>query len=467
MHVLNTIFLTAVLILPLATTQTGCSLRAQTPYTPPQADLPHQWAGQAAATSQESKQAWWLRFNDPQLNQLVETVQQHNLDLATASLTLRKALLQAEMAESDRLPSTNIGGSLGISRELGGSNSGESRSFAASGTVSYELDLWGKLADTAEAAHWEARATAEDKASLSLSLIGSTADTYWQLAYLNQRIDLSTASIAYARQTLTLVQVQKEAGAATELEILEAKRSLASQEASHALLLQQRVEARNTLALLMGGAPERPDLPEPRSLHKENIPDIATGLPAALLARRPDLRAAEARIRSALAATNAAQASMYPAISLTGSLGDASDDLSRLLSNPVAALAAEIALPFVQWRDVRRTIKISETEYEQMVLAFKKALYTALAEVENSLSARKQYRQQEEKLVLTLQTARQTEALYQVRYRAGGSPLKSWLDAQENRRQAEVALAENRLNQLQNYITLAKALGGDPVSTQN
>ena len=219
------------------------------------------------------------------------------------------------------------------------------------------------------------------------------------------------------------------------------------------------------MALLLGGAPERPALPEPGNLHNAVLPEVAAGLPAGLLARRPDLRAAEARIRSALAATDAARAGWYPAISLTGSLGDSSDELSRLLSNPVGALAADIALPFIQWRDVQRTIDISETEYEQMILAFKKALYAALAEVENSLAARRNYRQQEEKLLLTLQTARQTEALYQVRFRAGGSPLKAWLDAQENRRQAEVALAENRLNQLHTYITLAKALGGDPAAS--
>ena len=463
MQTLNKTLAATLLILPLITMQHGCSLRGQTPYAPPQVDLPQLWANREAMTADQPG-PWWQRFNDPRLDRLIEAVQQQNLDLATASLTLRRARLQAEMAESDRLPGTTIGGSLGLSRELGSSDSGETRNFAASGTVSYELDLWGKLANTAEAAHWEARASAEDQASLALSLVGTTAATYWQLAYLNQRITLSTASIAYARQTLALVQVQKEAGAATELEILEAKRSLASQEASHALILQQRVEARNTLALLLGGAPQRPALPEPEDLLATTLPEIAAGLPTELLARRPDLRAAESRIRAALAATDATRAGFYPAISLTGSLGDSSDDLSRLLSNPVAALAADIALPFIQWRDVQRNIDISETEYDQMVLSFKKALYTALAEVENSLAARRHYRQQEEKLLLTLQTAQKTEALYQVRYRAGGSPLKSWLDAQENRRQAEVALAENRLNQLQNYITLAKALGGDPAT---
>jgi outer membrane protein TolC len=131
------------------------------------------------------------------------------------------------------------------------------------------------------------------------------------------------------------------------------------------------------------------------------------------------------------------------------------------LSNPIAALGAELALPFIQWRDMRRTIKIAEAEYEQSVLEFRQTLYRALAEVENSLSARQQYRMEEEKLQQTLAAAKRTEELYRIRYQAGGSALKSWLDAQEDRRQAEINLAENRFNQLQNHITLAKALGGE------
>ena len=110
---------------------------------------------------------------------------------------------------------------------------------------------------------------------------------------------------------------------------------------------------------------------------------------------------------------------------------------------------------------MRRNIKISETEYEQAVIEFRQTLYSALADVENSLSARQQYLTQAEKLEQTLQAARQTEELYRIRWQAGGSTLQDWLDAQENRRQAESSLAENRFNQLQNHITLAKALGGD------
>lgn len=448
-------FSTALVALVLS----GCGALTHTPYTTPEARLPASWTHRSEV-GKVLADRWWEGFDDPVLNQLVGEALRRNNDLAAATVLVRKAALQAELADSDRLPSLAVGGSTDYSRNLG-AKSGETRTVAVSAAVGYELDLWNRLGSTSDAARWQAVATDEDRASTALSLVGTTASLYWQIGYLNQRISLSEASIAYARRTLELVRVQKAAGAVTTLEILEAERSLASQEASHTSLVQQRVEARNSLAILFDGPPQSLAIREPQDLTTVILPGVEAGLPASLLARRPDLRAAEARLRSLLASSDATRASYYPAISLSGSFGGSSEELSRLLSNPIAALGEELALPFIQWRDMRRTIKIAEAEYEQAVLEFRQTLYRALAEVENSLSARQQYRMEEEKLQQTLVAAKRTEELYRIRYQAGGSALKSWLDAQEDRRQAEINLAENRFNQLQNHITLAKALGGE------
>ncbi|MBV5316279.1 MAG: efflux transporter outer membrane subunit [Desulfobulbaceae bacterium] len=462
MHILSSFFRLCPLLLVLLLT--GCATQVKTPYQTPAVTLPPAW-GQQSAAGTPLQERWWEAFGDPVLNRLVTEALQRNNDLAAATILVRRAQLQAELADSDQLPSVTVQASTGISRNLG-SASNETRNFAASGAVSYEIDLWGKLGSTSDAARWSAQATDEDRASTALALIGTTASLYWQIAYLNQRVTLSQASIDYARRTLELVQLQKAAGAASTLDILEAERNLASQEANQTNLVQQRVEARNALAILFDGPPKPLLTKEPQDLANAGMPEVAAGLPAQLLQRRPDLRAAEARLRVALANTDATRASFYPSINLTGSLGDSSEDLARLLNNPVAALAADLALPFVQWRDMQRTIKISETEYEQAILTFRQTLYNALSDVENSLSARRQLRLQAEKLELTLRTSKQSEELYRIRYQAGGSPLKFWLDAQENRRQAEILLTVNRLSQLQNYITLAKALGGDLHTTE-
>ncbi len=450
---------TCIVILILAFSQTGCAPLMHTPYQRPEVTLPNAWTHQGAHDF-PLEDRWWEGFGDPVLNRLVVEALQHNNDLATATLLVRKAQLQAELAGSNRLPSLRVEGSASHSRDLR-SQARENNTFGTSVFSSYKADIWGELESEHDAARWEAQATEEERANTALALIGTTASLYWQIGYLIQRIDLSATSTEYARRTLELVRVQKAAGAATVLEILEAESNLARQEANHAILVQQRVEARNGLAILFDSPPHRLQTSEPKDLDHVKLPEVAAGLPAQLLSRRPDVRAAESLLRSTLATTDAARASFYPSITLSGSLGRSSEELSRIISNPIGTLAADLVLPFVQWRDMGRTIKISEAEYEQAVLNFRQTLYSALAEVENSLSARQQYRVQEQKLKQALNAARQTEELYRIRYQAGGSPLKSWLDAQENRRQAEIALADNRLNQLQNHITLSRALGGD------
>lgn len=436
----------------------GCAGLIRTPYHRPDVELPPQWE-HGGDNTRATEDRWWTAFNDPALDRLVAEALERNTNLAIAALRVRQAQLRAEQADSNRLPSLKVEAGASHSRNLS-RHSQTTDTFSTSIFSSYQTDLWGELANTSDAARWEALATEDDLANTALALTGATATLYWQIGYFNQRIALGRESIAYAHRVLELVQVRKEAGAATALEILEAERNVASQEANQTTLIQQRVEAINELAVLFDGPPKSLAPAELDTLGGIHLPDVAEGLPAHLLARRPDVRAAEARLRAALADTDATRASFYPSITLSGSLGASSKELSRIVKDPVGTLAANLALPFVQWRDMRRSIDISETEYEQKVIAFRQTLYSALAEVENGLSARQQYREQADKLERNLGMARQTEELYRIRYQAGANPLKSWLDAQQNQRQAEVEVAANQFNQLMNHVALIKALGG-------
>ncbi len=443
----------------------GCGIFPESGNKTPAVTVPAAWSHAADMARKEPHDHWWQRFDDQILNQLIDEVLATNNDLAAASIVAKRAWLRTDLARSALTPTLSAKGSGGISHGIGNSDVGESRTFSLSGAVSYELDLWGKLGNRYDAASWQARASEEDMAATALSLVATTVSTYFQLASLNNRISLSEQSIAYARRTLELVLVKKAAGVTSKLEVLEAERSLAGQEAGHTTLLQQREVNRNTLALLFNGPPRTLPADEPQDLAKVSIPAVDAGLPAHLLARRPDLRAAEHRLRSVLATTEATRVSYYPTLNLTGNLGYASSALRDLLNNPLATLGAQLALPFLEWQDMQRNIKISESEYEEAIIRFRQTLYTAMADVENSLSARKYYQAQAEQLEMALAAARGAEDLYFVRYRAGSVPVKFWLDAQENRRQAEISLAQTRYNQIISHITLVKALGGDSLPT--
>lgn len=447
----------ALLVLVAALALSGCATRGDLP----QADLqvPGTWQqGQGGAqTSTATLSPWWPELNDPNLTQLIEQALARNNNLAQAAIKVRRAQLVAGQAASDRLPSVSVRANTNASQAIDGGPTSRNQSLTAS--ASWEVDLWNRLGSLRDAAEWEAQATEQDRQAAAMALVGTVASQYWQVAYLNQRVAASEQSIAYARQTLQLVLGQYRAGSVSGLEVAQATQSLAAQEANHTQWLQQRVQARNALAILFDGPPGVA-LNEAMRLPEGALPTVAAGLPASMLNRRPDLRAAELRLRKSLANVDATRASFYPALTLTGSVGGSSTALSDVVRDPVGTLGAGLLLPFVQWRDMSRSVAISEADHEIAVRGYRQTWYEALADVEDALSARVQYETQGERLVEALKAAQTSERLAEVRYRAGATALKTWLDAQETQRQAENNLAQNRLNRLNALATLYQALGG-------
>ena len=446
----------------------GCASTFNSLFRTPALKIPAQYTQDSAVslpvTPASDGTPWWTRLNDPVLDQLVAEVLARNNNLAAATIRVRRAQLQAGLADRALQPALAGSASTGARRSLE-SDATSARSSGVTLSASYEIDLWNKLGSQREVARWEALASEQDRQSTRLALIATTARLYWQLAFVNQRLAASTQSIGYAQTTYQLVQTQYRAGAASGLEVAEAQQALAGQQASQSALQQQAVEARTALALLLDNAPGSQAASNPAALPSGDLPALQAGLPASLLARRPDLRAAELRLRQSFTRIDATRASYYPALSLTGSLGTSSTQLTNLLQNPVAALGLGVSLPFLQRANMQLNIQVSETQYEEAVLNFRQTLYTALGDVDNALSLRQQLALQAARLQESLQAARTAERLYEVRYRAGAAALKAWLDAQEKRRSADIALADNRLSRLNNQLALYQALGGDAEPT--
>ncbi|WP_239467131.1 efflux transporter outer membrane subunit [Rhodoferax koreensis] len=453
----------------LALLAAGCASSLHTPYAAPATSVPTQWQYAAGANGGHGQtpaplSPWWTGFNDPALSQLIEQALQRNNNLAAAAIRVRRAQLQVGLAENQFGPSFSGSISTGASRGLNGG--GTVKSSGISLGASYEVDLWNRLGSQRDVAQWEALATVQDREATALSLVATTAQLYWQIGYLNQRLAANLQSIAVAQKTLELVQVQYRTGAVSGLELAEAQQNLSSQQASQTTLQQQQVEATTALGLLFDGAPMASILagPLPSRLPDTTLPPVDAGLPASLLGRRPDLRAAELRLREAKSSIDATRASYYPALSLTGGLGTSSASLVNILKNPVASLGLGITMPFLQRTQRDLDIKISQSQLDEAVVNFRQTLYTAFGDVDNALSSRQQLAAQATLLEQALAAARQAERLYEIRYRAGSVALKPWLDAQEKRRSAEIAVAENRLNRLNNHAVLVQALGGDAVA---
>ncbi|QHI97874.1 efflux transporter outer membrane subunit [Xylophilus rhododendri] len=453
------------LALAVAALLAGCATGSTAPYESAEIQMPGQFAHrdpQAVVTAPRDADAatgrWWTAFGDPALDELVTTALQRNNDLAAAGFKVRAAQLQAGIAQANLRPTASGAVNTSVARPLDGGAS--SRSSTLSVGASYEVDLWNRLGAQRDIARWEAEATAQDRESSAQALAGTTATLYWQLRYLGQRIATAQTSTAYAERTLALVQTQFQAGSVSPLEVAEARQSVSSQRAALALLEQQRVEAGNALALLFDGAPPPAAAGVMPVLPAGALPPVPVDVPAEVLGRRPDLRAAELRLRESLSTIAATRASYYPALTLTGALGGSSAGLLNVLQNPLATLGAGLSMPFLNYRLMDLNVRVSQAQYEQAVVTFRQTLYQALADVDNALSARQRYAEQGAQLQAQLDDARTAERLYETRYRLGAVALRIWLDAQEKRRTAENALAENRYNRLVNHATLLRVLGG-------
>lgn len=420
----------------------------------------------------------WQPFHDKALAQRIEKALKKNDDLAAAAIRVQRAQWQLALADSRFLP--NIEASIGVQTgNVLAEQSAWKPSFNAQAQLNYEIDLWGKLSSQKSAAAWLLAASEDDRDSVALILIGDVAATYWKQCFTQLRIIRQQQQIENAKKIKALVALRYETGSTSLLEKKEAQETLAQHQAMLAKLMQQAVEYSQAMSILLNNmtitsndsdyylstSHQTFSSPSP-SLNTSilptlpAIPDVNAHIPAATLAQRPDVRAAERRVRTAIATQQANQLSLYPAINLTASTGTASAALVDILRNPITTLGVKLALPFLQWQERKIQWQLSKTETQERVIAFQQTLYKAFSEVEIALAAHQHFAKQQQALTVALAAAKDAERLYEIRYSTGAIALRPWLDAQNRVFQAENELNEIQLNALINYVKLYQALGG-------
>jgi NodT family efflux transporter outer membrane factor (OMF) lipoprotein len=434
----------------------GCA--RMTPYARPALTIPGAYAQASAPTSGEPAGGeWWKRFGDTNLDTLVDQAVARNNSLAQSEISVERARVAVGLSVIN--PTISAGFSADDTGPLNGKGRWL-RSYSPTATVSYEADLFGRLKATKDVARFEADATAQDYASARLSLIGTTVELYYQLAYLNERIALAEDSVAYGQKTLQLTQALRGAGSASQLDVSESEQSLQTQLSTLEDLKRQKVDALNSIDLLLDGQHWTPPS-EPVGVGDLEPPQVAVGLPAELLGRRPDLRAAELRLREQLRQVDETRLNFYPRLTLTGELGTSSAELADVLKNPIGTLGADVLLPFLQVDQMKLQNKDARLAYKNAVIGFRQTLYQALVDVENALADRTHYAEESRLLASSLVEARRVEQLDETLYRAGSGTMLTWLQAQDTRRQNEASLAQSRLNERLAQDTLYQALGGD------
>ncbi|MDO5090182.1 MAG: efflux transporter outer membrane subunit [Cardiobacteriaceae bacterium] len=442
------------------TTLTACTIK---PIATPEQDIaslsiPAHWMHAHADAQQQSGQAWWHHYRDPQLNQLIAQALAHNPNLDAAALNWRQSLIAVDETLARQAPQYSGDLAARASRDFDAART--SHSFSANLAASYQLDLWQKRDAQHAASAASADASGEDYLAARLALTGQVAKTYFHIQYLDDQLAAHARFLNNSEERLARSRAKLAAGSIARLDLLREEQNLLALKRERQSLNAQRQKAEASLAVLLGKPPAALHLIH-KPLREQHIPDIPATLPAHLLAQRPDLRAAQYQLQAALANIAVAERDFYPDLSLTASLGSSSQALIRLLQNPVANLGASLSLPFLQRHDKEIALLRNQLAYDKTLKTFAHNLYQAFVDVENALITREQLNAEGKLLAEQLGHARRIEQLTAIREQAGADALQDVLEAKNSREQAESAILSNRHARLDNSIDLYLALGGN------
>ncbi len=424
----------------------------------------------------QPKDRWWQVFGDPELDQLVEEVLRNNLDIKQATARILEVRSQFVGARAERFPTANLQGQAQRQRQPqtafgpGFASNKETETYTLSLPVSFELDLWGRLARSQEAAVADLLRAQENRLIVAQTVVAETASLYLQIESLERRMQIAEQSVENYRRSLRLVKSRYERGLTSILDLRRARRALARSEAAIPLLRQDLGITQQKLAVLLGRYPKTHSPRSQPGQYFERLAPVPPGLPSDLLLRRPDIRAAEAALLALNARVGVAKASRFPRIALTGSFGYSSTELDRLFrpESEMWTLAAGVVQPLFDAGRLKAGQRATQARYQQGVVQYAKAVLRAFAEVEGALLTRKEQLERRERVMNFLVEARSTQEIAEHRYERGLVDYLAVLESQLTRFTAEEDLVLVDLAILTNRVTLHRALGGswaDPAAT--
>ena len=385
--------------------------------------MPRETVEQAYSVNPE----WWELYEDDGLNRSVSLALERNIDLARSAIKVNTALYRANQLEAELVPSFSSSASMGSRKQLDSGNS--SRSYSASFGLSYEIDLWGKLRDSASAQEWEMHATEQDREAARLALINSVANTWHNLAYTKEAIAISRETLKTYERLSAIEHEKYSAGKSDRLNADQAEQSLLAQKNSIVALQTQLAQQEQTLRDLLDLRPGDALPKQAKTLSEAKIPGVDLNVPVSALGLRPDLKAAEYRIMGAFRSWSASRAALYPSVTIGGTLGASSDSQRTLFRAPFLNGLVTLNLPFLDWNRVKWNVRISEASFEEAKLSFRKALTQALNEVARYDTEFTNALAQLDLAQKKHEADRRIENYRRIRFNEGADDLKDWLGA--------------------------------------
>lgn len=443
-------------------------------YAKPATESPKAWTGGENPASDRpiaSKptstvadvERWWTIFSDATLGTLIERANDGNLSLAQAEARVRQARAARQIVDSGSYPQVDAGLSASRSRAASSRGGTTSNSFRAGFDASWEIDLFGAVRRSVEAADADLLAAGFDREDIRVTVAAEVATTYFDLRGAQRQLAIARQNLAAQQQTLTLTQQRFDVGFVSRLDVANAKSNVTQTESQIPSFDAQIRASIYALSVLLGQ--------EPGSLLAElsleaplpAIPtEIPVGLPSDLLLRRPDIRRAEADLHAATARIGVAVADQYPRISLTGSLGTQGDKITSLgtLADRFWSIGPSVSVPVFTAGRVEGNIEQSRAIAEQATIAYRQSVLTALQDVETSLASYTREQQRQAALADSAVANRDAVDLSLKLYNGGRTDFLNVLSAQRQLYATESQLTQSQINIANDLVALFKALGG-------
>jgi multidrug efflux system outer membrane protein len=405
---------------------------------------------------------WFDLLRDPELRRLVETALRENRDVRVAIATINEFRAQYGVAKGDFFPQITLNAQGGRTQTvLGSLGSFTYNQLTATANLSWELDFWGRIRRSTEAARNDLLAQRENQRSVVLTLVGDVATAYLQLRQLDLALEISRRTLAANRETFRLARRRFDQGLISELDVRQFESEVASPAASVAQLEGLITQTENQLSVLVGRNPGNIVRGRPLT---DVLGDLAVPayLPSDLLKRRPDVRQAEAQLHAATARIGAAQGDLFPRFLVTGDYGTYSrntDDLFKKNSE-IYQILGGVSMPLFTGGKIGKQVGVARARAEQSRYSYEQTVLTALREVEDAVAGVRASRNQVAAQQTQVDALRRALRLAEMRYQSGASSYLDLLDAQRSLFAAELSLAQVQGQQATAAVTLYRALGG-------
>lgn len=445
-------------IMVLALTMTGCATDPPAALDLPSLNLPSMFTAPVAKQAPIWPNAdWWKGFGSAEMDGLIDTAQKSNLDLDAAVARVRQAEAQTEISGSVLFPDVTLSAD---ATRTGSKVHGigiDHNSFGISPAASYELDFWGKNRAQLRAAEESLKSAKFSQEVVGLTVTSGVANTYLDVLALRERVAIANKNIDAADRILAITQAKVTNGVASNLDLAQQEALVDGQKAQVPALVEQAKEAEYALAVLLGRAPEGFDV-KGQNLDGILSPQVAPGVPSALLRRRPDVAVAEANLASAHANVDAARAAFFPSISLSAGGSYATTALGP--TGLGYSIGASLLQTIFDGGNLLGKSRLARAQQRELVDTYRTTVLNAFVDVESSLGQVSSLAEQQKLKTDQVNAATEAFRISEIQYREGVADLLTVLQAQQTLFTAQDQLVQIKLARIQADIALYKALGG-------